>query len=127
MGRYGLTGEQFMQIYNQPGFKRAFTGNQKFDENFQDFMAFELMRYKLSRNQSIRGMEFSPDGRLVTKLNHFNPQEIEAFNTIFPQLKGMSFLQLHNLSGAIAEVFLSDVEKGIKPNKPDINRMVFVP
>lgn len=114
MGRYGLTGEQFMEIYNQPGFKRAFTGNQKFDENFQDFMAFELMRYKLSRNQSIRGMEFSPDGRLVTKLNHFNQQEIEAFNTIFPQLKGMSFLQLHNLSGAIAEVFLTDVEKGLK-------------
>ena len=109
MGMYGITGEQFLQIYNQEGFKEAFNANQKFDGDFQDYLVFEMMRYKLQRSNSIRGMEFDNKGRYVTKLSHFNPEEIAAMNEIFPNLKNMTFSQLHNLSPAIAKLLLNDI------------------
>ena len=109
MGMYGITGEHFLQIYNQEGFKEAFRGNQKFDGDFQDYLVFEMMRYQLQRSNSIRGMEFDDKGRYVTKLSHFNQEEIAAMNEIFPNLKTMTFSQLHNLSPAIAKLVLNEV------------------
>ena len=111
MGRYGITGREFLEIYNQEGFKEAFGKGQRFDDDFQDFMAIELMRYHLSRSNSIRGMEFDNKGRLVTKLSHFNKEEIEAMNVLFPKLKNMTFNQLHNLSPEISKLILKEVQK----------------
>ena len=73
---------------------------QRFDDDSQDFMAIELMRYHLSRSNSIRGMELIIRVD-VTKLSHFNKEEIEAMNVLFPKLKNMTFNQLHNLSPEI--------------------------
>ena len=69
------------------------------------------MRYHLSRSNSIRGMEFDNKGRLVTKLSHFNKEEIEAMNVLFPKLKNMTFNQLHNLSPEISKLILKEVQK----------------
>ena len=54
-------------------------------------------------------MEFDDKGRYVTKLSHFNQEEIAAMNEIFPNLKNMTFSQLHNLSPAIAKLVLNEV------------------
>ena len=129
MGMYGITGEQFLQIYNQEGFKEAFKKNQRFDGDFQDYFVLEMMRYTLQRSNSIRGMEFDDKGRYVTKLSHFNKDEIEAMNKIFPNLKNMSMNQLQNLSPEISKLVLNEVrykaeqKKVLKQKEELINRL----
>jgi len=129
MGMYGITGQQFLDIYNQEGFKEAFKKNQRFDGDFQDYFVLEMMRYTLQRSNSIRGMEFDDKGRYVTKLSHFNKDEIEAMNKIFPNLKNMTMNQLQNLSPEISKLVLNEVrykaeqKKVLKQKEELINRL----
>ena len=129
MGMYGITGKQFLEIYNQEGFKESFgigkpgygdlpwQKRQNFDGDFQDYLVLEIMRYNLQRSNSIRGMEFDDKGRYVTKLSHFNKDEIEAMNKIFPNLKNMSMNQLQNLSPEIAKLVLNEVRYNAEQKK----------
>ena len=66
---------------------------------------------------SIRGMSVQ-GSEVTTKLTTFSPMEQEALNELFPRLKNYTMSQLHNLTPQIAKVILSDLEKGIKQEKP---------
>ena len=66
---------------------------------------------------SIRGMSVQ-GSEVTTKLTTFSPAEQEALNELFPRLKNYTMSQLHNLTPQIAKVILSDLEKGIKQEKP---------
>ena len=124
-GRYGITGKELTEAFDanpdQTGrgaLLRTIKDGQKFDENFQDYLAFEVIRYKLNRMNSIRGMSVQGGG-VVTKLTTFSHDEQEALNELFPRLKSYSMSQLQNLTPQIAKVILSDLEKGIKAPKRD--------
>ena len=117
MGKYGITGEQFLEVYNQEGFAERFDENQRFDENFQDYFAMEFIRYNLSKRNSIRGMNVDNKDRFTTSLIHFSQEELKALEDIFPKLKGMTYLQLQSLSKPIAELLLNDIEKAQKKDK----------
>ena len=65
---------------------------------------------------SIRGMSVQ-GGEVTTKLTTFSVDEQEALNELFPRLKSYTMSQLQNLTPQIAKVILSDLEKGIKPEK----------
>ena len=119
LGRYGITGKELTELFdaNDGALKRLIPEGQKFDENFQDYLAFELIRHKLNRMNSIRGMSVQ-GSEVTTKLTTFSPAEQEALNELFPRLKNYTMSQLHNLTPQIAKVILSDLEKGIKPEKP---------
>jgi len=119
LGRYGITGKELTELFdaNDGALKRTIKDGQKFDENFQDYLAFELIRHKLNRMNSIRGMSVQ-GGKVTTKLTTFSLDEQEALNELFPRLKNYTMSQLQNLTPQIAEVILSDLEKGIKPEKP---------
>ena len=119
LGRYGITGKELTEVLdaNDGALKRLITDGQKFDENFQDYLAFEVIRHKLNRMNSIRGMSVQ-GGEVTTKLTTFSQAEQEALNELFPRLKNYTMSQLHNLTPQIAKVILSDLEKGIKPEKP---------
>jgi len=117
MGKYGITGEQFLEIYNQEGFVERVNENQRFDENFQDYFAMEFIRYNLNKRNSIRGMNVDGQGRFTTSLIHFTRQELDALESIFPKLKGMTYLQLQSLSKPIADLLLNDIEKAQKKDK----------
>ena len=56
-------------------------------------------------------------GEVTTKLTTFSVDEQEALNELFPRLKSYTMSQLQNLTPQIAKVILSDLEKGIKPEK----------
>ena len=125
LGRYGITGKELTEAFDanpdQTGrgaLLRTIKDGQKFDENFQDYLAFEVIRYKLNRMNSIRGMSVQGGG-VVTKLTTFSHDEQEALNELFPRLKSYSMSQLQNLTPQIAKVILSDLEKGIKAPKRD--------
>ena len=119
LGRYGITGKELTELFdaNNGALKRIIPEGQKFDANFQDYLAFELIRYKLNRMNSIRGMSVQ-GGEVTTKLTTFSPQEQEAVNELFPRLKTYTMAQLHNLTPQIAKVILSDLEKGITKEEP---------
>ena len=118
LGRYGITGKELTEVFdaNDGALRRTIKDGQKFDENFQDYLAFEVIRYKLNRMNSIRGMSVQ-GGEVTTKLTTFSLDEQEALNELFPRLKNYTMSQLHNLTPQIAKVILSDLEKGIKPEK----------
>ena len=99
LGRYGITGKELTEVLdaNDGALKRLITDGQKFDENFQDYLAFEVIRHKLNRMNSIRGMSVQ-GGEVTTKLTTFSPAEQEALNELFPRLKNYTMSQLHNLS-----------------------------
>lgn len=124
LGRYGITGKELTEVFDanpdQTGrgaLLRTIKDGQKFDENFQDYLAFEVIRHKLNRMNSIRGMSVQ-GGEVTTKLTTFSVDEQEALNELFPRLKSYSMSQLQNLTPQIAKVILSDLEKGIKTEKP---------
>ena len=119
LGRYGITGKELTEVLdaNDGALKRLIPDGQKFDANFQDYLSFEVIRYKLNRMNSIRGMSVQ-GGEVTTKLTTFSQAEQEALNELFPRLKNYTMSQLHNLTPQIAKVILSDLEKGIKPEKP---------
>ena len=124
LGRYGITGKELTEAFNanpdQTGrgaLLRTIKDGQKFDENFQDYLAFEVIRHKLNRMNSIRGMSVQ-GGEVTTKLTTFSVDEQEALNELFPRLKSYTMSQLQNLTPQIAKVILSDLEKGIKTEKP---------
>jgi len=119
LGRYGITGKQYKELLdaNDGELKRIVEREgYKFDENFQDYLAFELARHNLSRMNSIRGMSVE-GGAVVSKLLTLSPNEQEALNELFPRLKQYSALQLHNLMPQIANVVLTEVQKTQKPKK----------
>lgn len=120
LGRYGITGKQYKDLLDADnGLLRKIVEQEgyDFDANFQDYLAFELARHNLSRMNSIRGMTIE-DGAVVSKLTVLSPREQEALNELFPRLKQYTALQLQNLMPQIADVILTDVEKGIKQEKP---------
>ena len=118
LGRYGITGKELTEVFdaNDGALRRTIKDGQKFDENFQDYLAFEVIRHKLNRMNSIRGMSVQ-GGEVTTKLTTFSVDEQEALNELFPRLKSYTMSQLQNLTPQIAKVILSDLEKGIKPEK----------
>ena len=119
LGRYAITGKQYKELLdaNDGELKRIVEREgYKFDENFQDYLAFELARHNLSRMNSIRGMSVE-GGSVVSKLLTLSPNEQEALNELFPRLKQYSALQLHNLMPQIANVVLTEVQKTQKPKK----------
>ena len=120
LGRYGITGKELTELldYNDGALLKTIKPGQKFDENFQDYLAFELIRSKLNRMNSIRGMSVQ-GGEVVTKLTTFSIEEQEALNELFPRLQNYTMSQLQNLTPQIAKVILTDLEKGIKPPKRD--------
>ena len=120
LGRYGITGKELTEVFdaNDGALRKTIKDGQKFDENFQDYLAFEVIRHKLNRMNSIRGMSIQ-GGAVVTKLTTFSLDEQEALNELFPRLRSYSMSQLQNLTPQIAKVILSDLEKGIKAPKRD--------
>tara|TARA_R100000655_G_scaffold109406_1_gene163814 strand:- start:3684 stop:4532 length:849 start_codon:yes stop_codon:yes gene_type:complete len=115
IGRYGLTGKQLLEIADaNNGIVRTLNSNAKFDANFQDYIAMEVMRYKLNRSNSARGFSINKKGKTVSSLTEFSLEEQQALDSVFPQLKDMSSAQLHNLAPQIADVILTELEKAQK-------------
>jgi len=115
-GRYGITGKQLVELFDQPAFKAFLEQNpgQAFDDNFQDFLAFESIRFQLNKRNSIRGMKIEEGQLQVTDMTVFSPTEIEAMKEIFPRLANYKFSQLNMLAKPIADIILTDLEKAQK-------------
>ena len=112
-GKYGITGSQIVELFDQPAFKKYLEDNPtlKFDANFQDFLAFESMRFQLNRKQSIRGMKVEKGKLSVTDLTVFSNDEIEAMKEIFPRLADYKFTHLNMMSKPISDLVLTKLEK----------------
>ena len=122
IGKYGITGADFVEVfdYNDGALLKTLDilpdskfETKKFDENYQDYLAFEVIRFKLNKMQSIRGMKVE-GGKFSTDLTHFSPDELEALNEIFPRLAIYKMSQLQNLAPQIANIILEDIEKESK-------------
>ena len=115
-GRYGITGKQLVELFDQPAFKAFLEQNpgQAFDDNFQDFLAFESIRFQLNKRNSIRGMKIEEGQLQVTDMTVFSPTEIEAMKEIFPRLANYKFSQLNMLAKPIADIILTELEKAQK-------------
>ena len=115
-GRYGITGKQLVELFDQPAFKAFLEQNpgQAYDANFQDFLAFESIRFQLNKRNSIRGMKIEEGQLQVTDMTVFSPTEIEAMKEIFPRLANYKFSQLNMLAKPIADIILTDLEKAQK-------------
>ena len=115
-GRYGITGKQLVELFDQPSFKAFLEQNpgQAYDANFQDFLAFESIRFQLNKRNSIRGMKIEEGQLQVTDMTVFSPTEIEAMKEIFPRLANYKFSQLNMLAKPIADIILTDLEKAQK-------------
>ena len=122
IGKYGITGADLVEVfdYNDGALLKTIAilpdskfETKKFDENYQDYLAFEVIRFKLNKMQSIRGMKVE-GGKFATDLTHFSPDELTALNEIFPRLATYKMSQLQNLAPQIANIILEDVEKEIK-------------
>ena len=115
-GRYGITGKQLVELFDQPAFKTFLEQNpgQAYDANFQDFLAFESIRFQLNKRNSIRGMKIEEGQLQVTDMTVFSPTEIEAMKEIFPRLANYKFSQLNMLAKPIADIILTDLEKAQK-------------
>lgn len=120
-GRYGITGSQIVQLFDQPVFKKFLEDNPalQFDANFQDFLAFESIRFQLNQRNSIRGMKIEEGQLSVTDLTMFSEAEIEAMKEIFPRLANYKFLQLNMLSKPVADLLLTELEKAQKKDKEE--------
>jgi len=115
IGRYGLTGKMLLEIADaNNGIVRTLNSKAKFDANFQDYIAMEVMRYKLNRSNSARGFSINKKGKTVSSLTKFSLEEQQMLNAVFPQLKDMSSAQLQNLAPQIADVILTELEKAQK-------------
>jgi len=115
-GKYGITGSQIVQLFDQPVFKKFLEDNPalQFDANFQDFLAFEAIRFQLNQRNSIRGMKVEEGQLSVTDLTMFSEAEIEAMKEIFPRLANYKFSQLNMLSKPVADLILTELEKAQK-------------
>ena len=115
-GRYGITGAQLTEIFEQPAFKKYLEANPglEFNDNFQDFLAFENIRFQLNKRNSIRGMKIERGELSVTDLTVFSDAEIEAMKEIFPRLANYKFVHLNMLSKPVADLLLTEVEKAQK-------------
>tara|TARA_Y100000816_G_scaffold29993_1_gene19142 strand:+ start:1097 stop:3979 length:2883 start_codon:yes stop_codon:yes gene_type:complete len=118
-GKYGITGSQIVQLFDQPVFKKFLEDNPglQFDANFQDFLAFESIRFQLNQRNSIRGMKIEEGQLSVTDLTMFSEAEIEAFNAVFPKLANYKFSQLNMLSKPVADLILTELEKAQKKDE----------
>ena len=135
-GKYGITGSQIVELFDQPAFKEYLEKNPalKFDGNFQDFLAFESMRFQLNRKQSIRGMKVEKGKLSVTDLTVFSNEEIDAMKEIFPRLADYKFTHLNMMSKPISDLVLTKLEeaqqldeekktnKNVKAYKKDIQK-----
>lgn len=143
-GKYGITGSQIVELFDQPAFKKYLEDNPalKFDANFQDFLAFESMRFQLNRKQSIRGMKVEKGKLSVTDLTVFSNEEIDAMKEIFPRLADYKFNHLNMMSKPISDLVLTKLEeaqkldeeqktnknvKAYKQAKKDKNKLPYVP
>ena len=115
-GKYGITGSQILELFDQPAFKEYLEKNPalKFDANFQDFLAFESMRFQLNRKQSIRGMKVEKGKLSVTDLTVFSNEEIDAMKEIFPRLADYKFSHLNMMSKPISDLVLTKLEEAQK-------------
>ena len=115
-GKYGITGSQIVQLFDQPVFKKFLEDNPglQFDANFQDFLVFESIRFQLNQRNSIRGMKIEEGQLSVTDLTMFSETEIEAMKEIFPRLANYKFSQLNMLSKPVADLILTELEKAQK-------------
>ncbi len=120
-GRYGITGKQIVELFDQPVFKKFLEDNPalQFDANFQDFLAFESIRFQLNQRNSIRGMKIEEGQLSVTDLTMFSETEIEAMKEIFPRLANYKFSQLNMLSKPVADLILTELEKAQKKDKEE--------
>ena len=118
-GKYGITGSQIVELFDQPAFKAHLEKNPalKFDANFQDFLAFESMRFQLNKKNSIRGMKVEKGQLSVTDITVFSNEEIEAMKVVFPRLAEYKFTHLNMLAKPIADLVLTEVEKAQKLDK----------
>ena len=115
-GRYGIKGSQLTELFETDAFKKYLEKNPAtaFDDNFQDFLAFEWVRYQLNTKNSIRGMKIV-DGKLsITDLTVFSEAEVEAMKEIFPRLADYKFSHLNMLSKPIADIILTKLEQAQK-------------
>ena len=115
-GRYGMKGSQLTELFETDAFKKYFEKNPAtaFDDNFQDFLAFEWVRHQLNTKNSIRGMKIV-DGKLsITDLTVFSEAEVEAMKDIFPRLADYKFSHLNMLAKPIADIILTELEKAQK-------------
>jgi hypothetical protein len=143
-GKFGITGSQIVELFDQPAFKKYLEDNPalKFDANFQDFLAFESMRFQLNRKQSIRGMKVEKGKLSVTDLTVFSNEEIDAMKEIFPRLADYKFNHLNMMSKPISDLILTKLEeaqkldeeqktdknvKAYKQAKKDKNKRPYVP
>ena len=115
-GKYGITGSQIVELFDQPAFKKYLEDNPalKFDANFQDFLTFESMRFQLNKKNSIRGMKVEKGKLSVTDLTVFSKEEVDAMKEIFPRLADYKFTHLNMLSKPIADLVLTELEKAEK-------------
>ena len=115
-GKYGITGSQIVELFDQPAFKEYLEKNPtlKFNGNFQDFLAFESIRFQLNRKQSIRGMKVEKGKLSVTDLTVFSNEEIDAMKEIFPRLADYKFTHLNMMSKPISDLVLTELEKAQK-------------
>jgi len=115
-GRYGIKGSQLTELFETDAFKKYFEENPatEFNDNFQDFLAFEWVRYQLNKKNSIRGMKIV-DGQLsITDLTVFSDAEVEAMKEIFPKLADYKFSHLNMLAKPIADLILTELEQAQK-------------
>ena len=115
-GKYGITGSQIVELFDQPAFKEFLEKNPalKFDANFQDLLAFESMRFQLNRKQSIRGMKVEKGKLSVTDITVFSKEEIDAMKEIFPRLADYKFNHLNMMSKPISDLVLTKLEEAQK-------------
>ena len=115
-GKYGITGSQIVELFDQPAFKKYLEDNPalKFDANFQDFLTFESMRFQLNKKNSIRGMKVEKGKLSVTDITVFSEPEIDAMKELFPRLADYKFTHLNMLSKPIADLILTELEKAEK-------------
>tara|TARA_Y100000289_G_scaffold24793_1_gene24231 strand:- start:3715 stop:6570 length:2856 start_codon:yes stop_codon:yes gene_type:complete len=118
-GKYGITGSQIVQLFDQPVFKKFLEDNPalQFDANFQDFLVFESIRFQLNQRNAIRGMKVEEGQLSVTDLTMFSEAEIEAMKEVFPRLADYKFSQLNMLSKPVADLILTELEKAQKLDK----------
>ena len=111
-----MKGSQLTELFETDAFKKYFEKNPAtaFDDNFQDFLAFEWVRHQLNTKNSIRGMKIV-DGKLsITDLTVFSEAEVEAMKEIFPRLADYKFSHLNMLAKPIADIILTELEKAQK-------------
>jgi hypothetical protein len=110
-GRYGITGAQLTELFEQPAFKKYLEANPglEFNDNFQDFLAFENIRFQLNKRNSIRGMKIERGELSVTDLTVFSEAEIEAMKEIFPRLANYKFVHLNMLAKPVADLLLTEI------------------